>query len=67
MADNREKYEELALITKSLASYRTFRDHAIERRDEAIAAEEQNINLETERIDEIEARIRELVAELGLT
>ena len=62
-----EKYAELALITKNLASYRTFRQHAIERRDDAIAEEDRNIELETERIEAIEARIRDLVKELGLT
>jgi hypothetical protein len=62
-----EKYSELAQITKNLASYRTYRAHAITRRDDAIAEEEQNIQDETKRIEATETRIREIVKELGLT
>jgi hypothetical protein len=60
-------YSELAQQTKNLASYRSYREAAETRRDEAVAEEEANIRHETERIEAVEARIRELVAELGLT
>lgn len=59
-------YSELAQLTKNLAAYRHYREAAGTRRDEAVAEEEANIRHETGRIEIAEARIRELVTELGL-
>jgi len=60
-------YGELAHQTMLLSRYRGYRTDAQARMDEAMAAETEAIEAETQRINTTEARIRELVAELGLT